>query len=492
MSRASGVKAISHVGGGRRLAVPVIGLLVVLTASAESVSLAQTSRTAKGAASRKPQIDAQEAYQRFLRNVSVRERMLTINAGTYLVLGREVRVLQRASFDIAPAEVIAVENESITLGKDKPASWSAGRALRGVKAAGINALGSYVAGSLAIRKTPEGPPLTENKEYLIDPEFGMVGTAPGSSIAPDEAVYASYRYSLMRIDSVFIDVTGRPVLVKGRPDISVPVPPEVPWEGVRLCNIFRPCHARTVEIEHLFPIIESAESAETQTTRGRLPKAMEKIKAGRPLTVVCWGDSVTTGGDASRGSTRYVEQFRSLLLDRYENVTLPINIINVSYGGTGSQQWLRLGPFNDAWFKTVGWPADQINFDRILAAKPDVLTIEFVNDAGMDDASVERTYSEILRRLEPLGTEVVLITPHFTAMQWMNLKSLRGGDERAYVNALYRFADRHKVAVADASARWAHLWKEGLPYITLLRNTVNHPDDRGHRLFAEELLRCFE
>jgi len=36
------------------------------------------------------------------------------------------------------------------------------------------------------------------------------------------------------------------------------------------------------------------------------------------------------------------------------------------------------------------------------------------------------------------------------------------------------------------------LWKEGIPYVTLLHNTINHPDDRGHRLFAEELWKCFE
>ena len=47
------------------------------------------------------------------------------------------------------------------------------------------------------------------------------------------------------------------------------------------------------------------------------------------------------------------------------------------------------------------------------------------------------------------------------------------------------------IALADAAARWGHLWKEGLPYLTLLHNTINHPDDRGHRLFAEELWKCF-
>ena len=51
--------------------------------------------------------------------------------------------------------------------------------------------------------------------------------------------------------------------------------------------------------------------------------------------------------------------------------------------------------------------------------------------------------------------------------------------------------ERYDYALADATARWEHLWKEGIPYVTLLRNGINHPDDRGHALFADELMGCF-
>ncbi len=32
----------------------------------------------------------------------------------------------------------------------------------------------------------------------------------------------------------------------------------------------------------------------------------------------------------------------------------------------------------------------------------------------------------------------------------------------------------------------------GIPYETLLRNGINHPDDRGHAFFADELMRVLE
>jgi hypothetical protein len=48
------------------------------------------------------------------------------------------------------------------------------------------------------------------------------------------------------------------------------------------------------------------------------------------------------------------------------------------------------------------------------------------------------------------------------------------------VAGLRQFAAKHNVALADASLRWGRLLKPGLPFTTLLSNSINHPDDRGH------------
>lgn len=436
--------------------------------------------------------DVQAAYRQFLAHVTIQGATLVIQPGVYPIGGRELRIQQQVSLVVEPADLIAIENEPLKLSRDKPNAWAAGTPLRGVRTPGVNASGSLVPGSVVIRKSPGGEPLIEGKDYLVGTEFGMVGIGPASSVSPDDTVLASYRCSLRRIDSVFVDALGRPVLLRGRPDISVPIPAEPGWTGQRLCNIYRPYHAQELTADHLFPVLEVPETAVTRSTPGRLPKALQKTQAGKPLTIVCWGDSVTTGGDVSRGSMRYVEQFRRMLIDGLANPCLPINVINISYGGTNSRQWLRMEPFTDEWFQNPGvCPVDEVTFERIVALRPDVLTVEFVNDAYLDEAAVEQTYSEILSRLKPFGTELVLVTPHFTAERWMGFKSLREDENRGYVKALYAFAEKHNVAVADASARWAHLWKEGLPYPTLLANTLNHPDDRGHRLFAEEMIKCF-
>lgn len=53
------------------------------------------------------------------------------------------------------------------------------------------------------------------------------------------------------------------------------------------------------------------------------------------------------------------------------------------------------------------------------------------------------------------------------------------------------FTANNRVALADASLRWGRLWRQGLPYSTLLLNNINHPDERGMRLFADALMEVF-
>ncbi|MGB8169845.1 MAG: GDSL-type esterase/lipase family protein [Chthoniobacteraceae bacterium] len=400
--------------------------------------------------------------------------------------GSAIVVAKGASLPVAPAPILSVSDEPVKLSVDKPVGWSKGTRLQACNARDVNASGSFVPGSLEIRRSKSGELLKEGEDYLVDADWGHVGLGPTSRVTAEDTVFASYRYSLLRMDTVQVSAEGKASLKQGEPHISAPVPPEADAGSLAVAHVFVGYGATEVLPDHIYPITETAAQAVTATTPGRIPKTLAKLAAGLPVTIVCWGDSVTAGGNASTPELRYVDVFAAGLRSRFPEAKLDVQ--NISAGGSNSRQWLYPEKFP---YKGLHGAANPARFENVLNAKPDLVTIEFVNDASLTPALVEETYSEILKRLEPLGAEVILITPHFTMWKMMGFTNMRETERRPYVLALREFAGTHHVALADAAARWEHLAKEGLPYLTLLHNTINHPDDRGHRLFAEELWKCF-
>lgn len=419
--------------------------------------------------------------------ISVQGPNLIVAPGECRVAGRPVKVSAATTLPVAPAAIVSFTNEPVKLSVDKPAGWSKGTRLKGCNARDVNAFGSFVPGSLQLRRTAGGELLKLGEDYLVDEGWGHVGLGSKSRVAPSDTVFASYRCSLLRMDTVQISAEGRAHLKKGTSHISAPVPAAVDPGCLALAHVLVPYRANEVKLDQVYVLAETAAQAVTRTTRGRIPKTLAKLKAGKPVKIVCWGDSVTQGGNASTTQTRYVDVFAAGLKERFS--AAKIEVENISVGGSNSRQWLYPEQHK---FRNLEPAQTPTRFQRILDAKPDLVTIEFVNDAGLSGPKLEEVYSDILKRFQDIGAEVILITPHFTMWSMMGFQNMREVEKRPYVLDLRKFAERHSIALADASARWEHLWKEGIPYVTLLHNTINHPDDRGHRLFAEELWKCFE
>jgi len=387
--------------------------------------------------------------------------------------------------DVEPAEIRTVRAEKIKLSPKAPQAWHSGTHLRQLctlgPGRGTVAPGAIDAESVVVR---HGDVVLElGKDYLLDKTWGALGIGPDSRVTVNDIVTVDYAYSLLRIDSLVRTADGREELRRGASELTVPVPPPLGAAEKRIANVFVPYHSDGKGCEVL-PVLETAEEAKTLTARGRISKAMAKIRAKQPVTIVCWGDSVTCGGDASCPEMTYPMQFARMLKREFPDA--PIDVKVVAIGGSNSQQWL----YPDR-IKPQPGREKEFRWERVTEPKPDVVTVEFVNDAWLKDKQVEAVYSDILNRVRGAGSELIIITPHFTMMPWMGFKTFLEKDGREYVHALRRFAEKHNVALADASARWEHLWMEGLPYVTLLKNGINHPDDRGHALFAEELIKCF-
>ena len=418
--------------------------------------------------------------------ISAQGSAVLVPPGEYHVGSRGVKVAQAATLTVAPAPVLAIADEPVKLSVDKPAGWSKGTRLHACNARDVNACGSFMPGSLVIRRTRGGAQLKEGDDYLTDTAWAHVGIGTNSCVTIKDTVFASYRYSLLRMDTIQVSADGRATLKAGEPHISAPVPPEADAGCTAIAHVWVNYRDTEVKADQIYPITETAAQAVTGSTSGRIPKTLAKLKAGGPVKIVCWGDSVTAGGNASKPELRYPDVFAAGLRERFPQAK--IDMQNISAGGSHSRQWLYPDKFK---YRGKPWQETGVTWQRIADAKPDLVTLEFVNDAGMTPAVLEEVYNDILKRVQNIGAELILITPHFTMWRMMGFKGMREVERRPYVLALREYSNKHNIALADATARWEHLWKEGLPYLTLLHNTINHPDDRGHRLFAEELWKCF-
>ena len=159
-----------------------------------------------------------------------------------------------------------------------------------------------------------------------------------------------------------------------------------------------------------------------------------------------------------------------------------IDLVTEAWGGQSTASYLAEPP-----------GAEHNYQEKILAAKPDLIILEFVNDAPLNPDQVEQRYSRLLGDFQAIGAEWIILTPHYVRPDWMGLTREREIDEdpRPYVAGVRAFAAKHGIALADASLRYGRLWRQGIPYSSLMHNNINHPDIRGMKLFADSLMVLF-
>lgn len=386
--------------------------------------------------------------------------------------GQVVTVAQETIFDLSPPRTVSVRDQELRLTDEAPQGWGKGTALPGCVGRGTTLAGCLVPDSLVLKAAPgpEGRRFVEGTDWRADRLWGRVGRIPGGAIDASTPVFADYDYSLMRLDTLEVRSDGQVILRVGAEHKSVPEPPAVDQHARALCNLYLPYHCREITAAEVYPVgpaFPAATQAEMDAKAALIPNTLAKLRRGDDLTLVFWGDSVTCGGDASSQEKAFPLSFTNWLRAKYPQSR--IKYVNAGTGGWNTERKLPL-------------------FDQeVLAHKPDLVVIEFVNDMGFDRDRIFKNWGEAVRRIREIGGEVIILTPHFTRPDMMGTRDLRTPETRAAVGFLKEFAQENHVGLADASRRWAHLWIEGLPYMTLLYNGINHPDDRGHQLFVEEL-----
>lgn len=367
----------------------------------------------------------------------------------------------------------------------KAAQYARGAKLAGVKAQECSVRHALDPESLKVTDAAGAVTYTRGKDYEAELTWGCVGRLESGAINADTAVAVSYAYDVMRLDAVVQTADKKIVLRKGVPHVSLPEPPAVAEGETRLANIWITPRLARLTDANLFPVLEQAypeQPKPSPTVAERLvPKAMAKLKAGGVLRVLAWGDSVTDAGYLPEpAKARWQEQFVRRLRARYPDAK--IELITEAWGGRNTDSYRNEPPGSVHNYK-----------EKVLDVKPDLIVSEFVNDAWFDEAKVFERYGRIRDEFKEIGAEWIILTPHYVRPDWMGLASEKAVDDdpRQYVKALRKFTAQNNIALADASLRWGRLWRQGIPYSTLMMNNINHPNPFGMSLFADALMELF-
>lgn len=414
------------------------------------------------------------------------ERTIEVGPGSVTIAGEKRAVTNAASFTI-PGARVSVRDEAVgpvPIYNENTGGWVRGARPKGIVTEECTATGALYAETLKLKPGPGNvPAFVLDKDYRMEPFWGTFGRVEGGAIKPDQPIYIDYDYAPNRLDSIFLDKTGTLRLALGQPGVGSQYPVKPEAGAVAVLNVFQQGITGHLTNENLYPIEFRAQEqpvpGEAPAER-LLPKTLAKLRAGAPVTYVAWGDSVTAGGGVGSDKSRwYQEIFTRRLQERFPQSKITLR--TAAWPGGNSNGYMSAPKGG-----TYDYQRD------VLDPKPDFVSIEFVNDAGLDEEGVKEHYGKILADLRGIGAEVILITPHLVRPDWLKSETMKfDEDPRPYVRGLRLFASENQVALADASKGWCRLWRQGIPYMTIEANSINHPDLRGHTLFADSLMSVF-
>ena len=203
----------------------------------------------------------------------------------------------------------------------------------------------------------------------------------------------------------------------------------------------------------------------------QLPRTSERLRTSEPLTICLTGDSISEGYNASGfiGAPPFQPAYGELVAAALEQATgSPVTFHNLA---------------------VAGWTADHglADVERVADAGPDLVIVAYgMNDAGFADAAdfganIDALMKQI--RSSRLQAEFVLVSPMIPSRECGFVVMERFP---AFRDALAQLCGQG-AALADMTTLWTELLARKSDF-DLTGNGLNHPNDFGHRLYAQMIL----
>ena len=201
-----------------------------------------------------------------------------------------------------------------------------------------------------------------------------------------------------------------------------------------------------------------------------LPKTIQKLNSKEAVSIVLLGDSISTGCNASGWANCSPHQppYQDLLLEHLKQTYSPnITLTNLAVGGTSTPWGLTRIP-------------------EVVAAKPDLVILAFgMNDSSGRSAEEYKSTTlamiKAVRETQPQA-EFILVASMLGNRDWVTLKHELFPQYRTALQEL----TEPGIALADMTSIWTEMLNRKQDW-DLTGNGVNHPNDFGHRVYAQVL-----
>lgn len=198
---------------------------------------------------------------------------------------------------------------------------------------------------------------------------------------------------------------------------------------------------------------------------GNLKEVFQKIRSGELPE--------ETPVEVTDARVCYLEQFRSMLIDKYEQTS--VSTVNSGIAGD-----------------TVIGMKQRVYRD-VIRYQPDLVIINAALNWGPDCGDLERyalTLSQIVKTVKSeTRADIVLLTPNMEAPSpFMN----RDVPLQARVQEMRRVAAQEHITLVDVYRIWEEYVSRGYPLSAVLANGINHPSVTGHEVYAMALMKMMK
>lgn len=255
---------------------------------------------------------------------------------------------------------------------------------------------------------------------------------------------------------------------------GLPVGPEDGYAPSRFGNLWfgkwyywrdYPAHSFTVDEIRLESAIEIDRANYTPDAPG-LPRLQASLEAGKPVTIVTMGDSLSDKRHWANRETLWSNLLARGIEDRYAS---KVSVVNPAIGGTQLTQNLVLMP---RWLRDT--------------PEPDLVTMWFGYndwDGGMRGDHFRRMLGlavDRIRRMTHGKSEVLLITTCPSVARWDTMEEL--------VEAVRAAAMEKRTGLADVSAAFHKAGANEASRPLLFCSDKTHLGQKGHELAAATIL----